>query len=398
MPDEIVLDLVNGGAFTQRATEPIGGNVSTQPSFNTWYPLPVPTQAIFTACEEITLARTLNQRPTSLKQDTWAEMSAMHFLTGSTADQAYSQMMFQDGSCPEVTTIGSPTQTTVTLKNLGAQQSLTESDIKHSAAVAGMGWAYNQFFGSGAFQQGLPFGGDGATIMSQMISDIKAREMWQMQVLLLNGYDKMLVKGNTSTSALQFQGIEGWFGSGSGAMTNSHNTNDNSASGTFDADVFDRFLSVGCLKPQVLMTTTQAGQEMLSAYFKKGFQGSQIINTTSPNGIIPGFNFAGSINTAIGNMPIVTDTNFTRTNIGGGKFQAKVYTLRMNNNGIDYIDVPTQFSLSYKDLAPGCTSVRFMMWAKQALVIKHGCAHGVYTSQFTGRIQTTCPVIGVPAW
>jgi hypothetical protein len=38
--------------------------------------------------------------------------------------------------------------------------------------------------------------------------------------------------------------------------------------------------------------------------------------------------------------------------------------------------------------------VSFEVWAKTALVIKHCCAHGVYTSQFTGRIVTTCPVIG----
>ncbi len=31
---------------------------------------------------------------------------------------------------------------------------------------------------------------------------------------------------------------------------------------------------------------------------------------------------------------------------------------------------------------------------KTALIIKHCCAHGAYTTLFTGNLVTTCPTIG----
>jgi len=68
--------------------------------------------------------------------------------------------------------------------------------------------------------------------------------------------------------------------------------------------------------------------------------------------------------------------------------------MRMNHNGVPLVYKLTQIPLAMKDLVPGCTAISFEVWAKTALIIKHCCAHGDYTGFFTGRIVTTCPVIG----
>jgi hypothetical protein len=65
----------------------------------------------------------------------------------------------------------------------------------------------------------------------------------------------------------------------------------------------------------------------------------------------------------------------------------------MVHNGEPFVYRSTQIPLAFKDLAPGCTAISFMEWAKTALVIKAMCAQGVYASQFSGRVVTTCPTV-----
>jgi len=153
-------------------------------------------------------------------------------------------------------------------------------------------------------------------------------------------------------------------------------------------------LSEGCAKPTHVFGHPQAVQEMMSAYFQLGFQGSQIINYASGNRIVPGFNFAGSVNTGVGTLMVVADNNFRRTDIGGGNFQADLWALRMTHNGEPLVYRRTQIPLSLNDLAPGCTAISFEVWKATVLIIKACCAQGKYTSQFTGRITSTCTVVG----
>ena len=132
----------------------------------------------------------------------------------------------------------------------------------------------------------------------------------------------------------------------------------------------------------------------MSAYFQLGFQGSQVVNFDTGDRIVPGFNFAGFVNTGVGRPAVVADANFTRTAAGANLIQSSIFAMRMNHNGVPLVYKLTQIPLALKDLVPGCAAISFEIWAKTALIIKHCCAHGEYTGNFTGRIVTTCPVIG----
>ena len=131
----------------------------------------------------------------------------------------------------------------------------------------------------------------------------------------------------------------------------------------------------------------------MSAYFQLGWQGSQTVNIASGDRVVPGFNFAGTVNTGIGSLTVVSDENFAKTDIGGGSFQGSLWAMRMTHNGVPLVSQMVQIPLSMKDLAPGCTAVSFQIWEKSALVIKHACTHGQYSSQFSGRVVTTCPSV-----
>jgi hypothetical protein len=167
------------------------------------------------------------------------------------------------------------------------------------------------------------------------------------------------------------------------------------ASGTFSATNFDRWLSEGCAKPTHLLGHPAAIQEVMSAYFQLGFQGSQVINFADGNRLTPGFNFAGFVNTGIGRLQVIADSNFTRTASGTNSFSSKIYALRMTHNGEPLVYRETQIPLSLVDLAPGCTAISFEIWKKTALIIKAMCAQGVYSfGSLTGRILTQCTSIG----
>lgn len=383
---EKVVNPSTGEAFVARATDPVVTNVATPGDFTAQFPTPLDPTEILTLCEEVTLLQAIPEKRTGLKQETWREMTSLAFNSGS------NYIAFTDGACPEEYQHDG-SNSTVDLKNLGAKKSLTISDIMHSAAVVAGGAGIEALLGGYAAGQGLPGARDIATFGREAIADVKEKEMRLGMTLVLNGEDRLLAVGNATTRPLEFDGIESWVTSANGAHTNSVSGQD--ASGTFSATNFDRWLSEACAKPTHLFGHPSAIQEVMSAYFQLGFQGSQVINVASGDRIVPGFNFGGFVNTGIGRLQVIADSNFTRTASGTNSFRSNVYALRMTHNGEPLVYRSTQIPLSMIDLAPGCTAISFEIWKKTALLVKAMCAQGVYSfGSYQGRIASSCTAIG----
>jgi len=394
MNGEVILDLGNGGgAFkagvVQRATDPV---ISPQPStpidFAAQFPQPLDTSELVVMCEELGVWKAIPERSTALKAETWRELNELAFTSGS------SYISFADGACPEEY-YHDGDNTTISLKNIGAHKSLEISDILHSAAVASMsvgpaGVGINRLVGGFAFGEGMPGGYDAGTFLAESVSDLKAKEMVLGGTLVLNGWDKLLVNGNAGSNTLEFSGIETLVTQANGAHFNATGTN---MSGTFNAIDFDRFVAEGCAKPTHIFGNTQAVQELMSAYFTLGFQGSQVIYNNDGNRLVPGYNFAGEVNTAVGALKVVADRNFARTTVDSSSFMSNLYPLRMVHNGEPLVYKATQIPFSFRDLVPGCTAIQFEIWAKTALIIKAMCAQAVFRHQWVGRSISTCPVI-----
>lgn len=369
-------------AIVQRATDPVVSNVGTPIDFSAQYPTPLNTEELISMCEEISTWRGLPEKRTSLREETWRELNELAFTSGS------SYISFADGACPEEYYHDGDNQT-VTTKWIGAKKSLTVSDIMHSAAVAAADWnGINQLVGGFGSGQGLPGEFGQGTFVNQMVGDLKAKEMVLASTLVMNGWDKMLISGNKSSNALEFDGIETLVTSGNGARTSTVEQ-----SGTFTAANFDRFLSEGCAVPTDLFGHPQAIQELMQAYMQLTWQGSQQIRYVDNNRLVPGFNFASEVNTGVGTLKLHADRNFTKTASGANQFQSKIYALRMNHNGMPLAYRLTQIPLSFKDLVPGCTSISFQVASRTALVIKAMCSQGYYIANFGGRVTSTCPII-----
>lgn len=375
-------------AFVQQTTDPL---ILPQPysapaDFAAQYPTPLDTTEIIAMCEEITEWQAIPENPDgpyALQAETWRELSSLAFTSGS----AY--ISFADGECPEEYTHDG-SNTTVTLKNIGAKKSLSESDIMHSAAVAAAGWnGINRIVGGVPAGQGVPGGSNTATFAQEMVADVKEKEVRLAMTLVLNGWDNLLVTGNATSNSLQFDGIEQLVTNANGSHVNT-----SSPSGTFSSTTYDRFLAESCAKPTHIHGHPQSIQEMLSGYFQLGFQGSQLVNFANGDRITPGFNFAGFVNTGVGRMAVVADNNFTIAAAGATTFLGTLYGLRHTHNGVPLVYKRTQIPLAMKDLVPGCTAVSFEVWAKTALIIKHRCAHSRFSAVFTGNITTTCTQIG----
>jgi len=389
MTDELILNLGEGarafdaGMVQRTVADPISPNASLPGDFAAQYPTPLDTTELVTMCEEISLLQYIPEIQTALKEETYREMDEMAFTSGSSA------IAFADYNCPEPYEHDG-SNTTVSLKNIGAYKALGLSDIRHSQAVAAANWnGINTLNGPFPAGEGWPGGSDMDTFRRQTIADLKAKEMTIAASLVMNGWDRLLALGNAGTNALEFSGIETLITAANGSHAYTV-----PSSGTFSAQTYDRFLSEACAAPTVLMGHPQAMQELMSAYFQLGYQGSQIVNHANGNRVIPGYNFASAVNTGRGQLPVVADANFTRTDAGAA-FRSNIYALRMTHNGQPLIYRSTQFPLSFKDLAPGCISIQFMLWAKTALIAKARCAHSVFTSMFTGRVATTCNRVGL---
>lgn len=398
MNGEVVLNLGGGveRSFTagnpvvQKASDTILAFPAVTPvDFAAQFPQPLDTTEIVAMCEELSAWKAIPERQTALKAETWRELNELAFTSGS------SYISFADGACPEWF-YHDGDNTTTTLKNIGAYKSLTISDILHSAAVSSMsvgpyGVGINRLLGGFAFGEGMPGGYDQGTFLAESVADLKAKEMALASTLVLNGWDNLLVNGNAGSNALEFSGLATLVTSANGAHANA--VTGQSASGTFTGVAFDRFLAEGCAKPTHLFGHPQAIQELMSAYFQLGWQGSQVIYSNDGNRLVPGYNFAGEVNTAIGPLKVVADRNFTKTASGTNSFISSIYALRMVHNGEPLVYKATQIPFSFRDLVPGCTAIQFEVWAKTALIVKAMCAQGLYTNIFTGRNVTTCPVI-----
>jgi len=375
----------------QKANDPVNSpQASTPTDFAAQFPQPLDTTELVVMCEELGLWNSLPERSTSLKAETWRELNTLAFTSGS------SYISFADGGCPEEF-YHDGSNTTTTLKNIGAHKSLTLSDILHSAAVSSMsigaaGVGINRLVGGFAFSEGMPGGYDATAFLAESVADLKAKEMVLSATLVLNGWDRLLVSGNAGSNALEFSGLETLVTSANGAHAN--DITGQNASGTFTALGFDRYIAEGCAKPTAIAGHTQAIQELMSAYFVQGFQGSQVIYQNSGNRMVPGYNFAGEVNTATGPLKVIADRNFTKTSSGSNSFRSNLYPLRLVHNGEPLVYKATQIPFSFRDLVPGCTSIQFEIWAKTALIVKAMCAQGVYSwGNWTGRLVTTCPTI-----
>jgi len=394
MDNELILNLGSDASkvpvFTeglvQKTTDPVSPNASLPADFAAQYPTPLDTTELVDMCEEVNLFKWIPEIRTGLKQETYRELDELAFVSGSSA------LAFADYACPEPYEHDGD-NTTVTLKNIGAYKALGISDIMHSFAVASANWnGINSLVGAYQGGEGFPGGSDIGTFQRKNVADLKAKEMQLASTLVLNGWDRLLAVGNAGSNALEFSGVETLVSATNGAHVN---TGTASITGTFSATSFDRFLSEACAAPTVLMGAPQAMQELMSGYFQLGFQGSQVVNSNNGSRVIPGYNFASAVNTGRGQLPVVADLNFTRTNIDGTYFSSKIFALRMSHNGMPLIYRATQIPLAFKDLAPGCTSIQFMLWAKTALIIKAMCAQSAWQSYFTGRIITTCARVGL---
>ncbi|HEX9261113.1 MAG TPA: hypothetical protein VF893_01125 [Candidatus Bathyarchaeia archaeon] len=383
---EEVLNLGENAAaepsYVQRTTDPV---ILPQPyvtptDFAAQYPTPLDPTEIINMCEEINLWRSLPEMTTQLNAETWRELNVLAFTSGS------NYIAFADGECPEAYAHGGD-NFTVYLKNIGAKKTLSYRDIMHSGAVAGANWnGINTLVGGYPTGEGLPGGGTAPTFSREHIANVKEKEVRLAMTLVLNGWDRLLVQGDATTRPLEFDGIENWAAN----RTCTFHTNVNTASGAFAGVDFDRFLSETCAKPTHVLGHPQAIQEMMSAYFQLGFAGSQAIEFNNGERIIPGYNFAGFVNTGVGRLIAIADANFRRTAAGATIFQGDLWPMRFTHNGEPLVYKLTQVPLSLTDLTPGCTAVSFEVWAATTLVIKACCAQGKYTTQFTGRIVTTC--------
>jgi hypothetical protein len=392
MPD-IGLDVTTGqqtvvaDPVVQRATDPIGVNVVTPSDFATQFPTPLDHTEILDMCEDISLFQNIPEIRTSLKQELWREMTTLAFSSGT------NYIAFADGACPEEYAHDG-TNITVNLKNIGAKKSLTISDILHSMASIAAGWGIQNLMGGYAAGEGMPGGNDASTFTRAEIASLKVKEIRLSMTLVMNAWDRLLAAGNATARPLEFDGIQQYFVNNSAHTNSGSNVSGMNISGTFSAIGFDRFMSETCAKPTHVFGHPQAIQEMLAAYFQLGFQGSQVIFQNDGNRLIPGFNFAGFVNTSIGRLTVVSDVNFTRTDMGNGAFASTLYALRMQHNGLPLVYRATQIPLSLIDLVPLCTAIQFEVWAKTALIIKQACAQSAYTGVFAGRVLSTCTQLG----
>ena len=378
-----------GNPVVQKADDPVitwptaANNTKTPIDFLGQYPQPLDTTEIITMCEEVSLLKTIPEVRTGLKQELWRELNELAFTSGS------NYIAFGEGLCPEEFYHDGDNRS-VDLKNLGAKKSLTISDIIHSQAVAAGGGGIRALLGGWDASSGMPGGSDMGTFQLEQIANLKEKEVRLAMTLVLNGEDRLLAVGDAVTRTLEFDGIES-------IVTGSHTNvvTGQSASGTFSGASFDAWLAEACAKPTHIFGHPQAIQEMMSAYFQLGFQGSQLINFNSGAQIVPGYSFAGFVQTGIGRLTVVADANFTKTASGANSFRSNLYALRMSHNGMPLVYRATQIPMSLVDLNPGCTAISFELWKKTALIIKALCAQNRYTfGTFAGRSTTTCTAIG----
>ena len=118
------------------------------------------------------------------------------------------------------------------------------------------------------------------------------------EILTLNKWDKALVKGNSTTNALAFDGIETQVTSAGGARINADPT------GTFDIEDFDNFLNAGCARATHIFGHPKALEAIKKGYLSLGATGGtqpimQVLVTKDGNQVVPGFVLADMVDTSI---------------------------------------------------------------------------------------------------
>jgi len=374
MTDETI-EQVNKALVEKTVTDPV---VLLQPysqpaDFTAEYPQPLDPTEILTLCEEITTYQALPEVVTDTNADQWREMTGLDFTGAGVANDGF----FLKGGCPDPHA-RTGENLSITRMYIGDQATLTYEDIKHSLAVAQI--------------RGLGISAISTQNRRAAVSDAKAKEMLTMEINVLNNWDRALVKGNSTTNPLAFDGIETQVTNANGARINADPT------GQFDVEEFDNFLAAGCARATHIFGHPKAIREIKYAYMSLGATGGTqpimqvVINKDGQ--MVPGFTLADSIDTAIGRIVLVPDFRFTTIQVQPDRFHSTVYPLRLYHNGEPLVYKSTQTPLSFKDLAPGCTAISFEIYAVTALVIKHMCAQAAFTANWTGVVGTGCDIVG----
>lgn len=349
--------------------------------FAAQYPQPLDPTEILTECEEINVWRSLEEVVTPFNADQWREMTDIDFAT---ATGLLNDGFFEKGGCPDRIT-ASGNNISVTRRYIGAQQTLAFEDIQHSAAVAAI-----QGLGIRRLMTHTVGGPD----VIDVVRDAKAKEIRKQEILVLNNWDLALVKGNNAVNSLAFDGMETQVTSAGGARVNTDST------GTFDIEEFDNFIVAGCARPTHIYGHPKALEAVKKGYLALGAIGGTqpvqqiVLNRDASGGVVPGVTLADKVMTTAGPMILVPDFRFTATQVADHAFVSNLYLLRVRHNGEPLVYKSTQTPLVFKDLAPGCTAISFMVYAVTSLVIKHMCAQALWTSQFAGRVGDGCTIVG----
>lgn len=367
-----------GREIKTRATDPtiLPQPYVSPPDFSNEFGVPVDTTEIITLCDETGLYRSLPEVVNGSKTDSWREMDSLAMTSGA------NWVAFEAGGCPEETTLGS-TGKTIDKKHIGAKKTLSESDLQHSIASIAAGYGMRELIGPTGSSHAP--GESIATFARQNIANVKEKEILAQWILVLNGWDELLVKGSVSANSEEFNGFENYVTAANGARTNS-----GVYSGTFTASRFDEWLAAGCAKPTHLFGHPTALQALKLGYWQLGSTPQNQLNFSDGGSIQAGWTFIDSLHTSIGPLVLVPDSRFTRTDHSNGTFTSSLFAMRMSHNGEPLVYKATQIPLAFKDLAPGCSAISFVTWAVTALVIKHMCAHGFYSSIFNGLVQDGC--------
>ncbi len=374
---EKIKGVVRSALLQLRDTDPVmwPAVTPTPHDFTTEFGTIINQTEIIPLCEELGLYNALPEVINGSNQENWLEMTELEFASGCDS------CAFTPGLCPEDFVHDSETKY-VHKRHIGVKKSLTESDIRHSAAAIAAGVGINSLVG-GFNQQGLPGESDAASLIRGSVADLKEKELRLAMVLVLNCWDDLLVNGSNFANPLEFDGIRNRITAINGARSCPTDM-----TGTFSASRFDQFLAAGCATPQAIIGHPAALAQLALAYYGIGAQ--TVIYNDKNEGLVPGLNFASQIMAGIGPVALIGDTRFPRQDLGNGSFTTDLYPVRLTQNGEPLIYKATQIPLAAKDLTPGCTAISFEIWAVTALVVKAMCAQAVCRVTFNGILSDGC--------
>lgn len=357
------------------------------PDFANQFGIPVDQTEIIALCEEVSMYNALPEVVNGSNTESWREMTELNFTGGQNF------IAFENGGCPEEYEDRTVNRT-VAKKHIGAKKTISESDLVHSVASIAGGYGINQLIGAVPWQDVTGVEGP-SSFTRGVITNAKEKEIRKQLILVLNGWDELLVAGSASANSEEFDGIETIVTSGNGARIN---YDKNVYTGTFSVTRFDEWLAAGCAKPTHVFGHPTAIQALKLAYWSLGAAASAPqVHVPGNSAIQAGATFANRIQTSVGELILVPDARFSRTDHGDGTFSSSLYVMRLSHNGEPLVYKATQIPLAFKDLAPGCSAISFMTWAVTALVVKHMCAHSQYRARFSGLADATNCTLVHPA-